>query len=309
MALLFKSDIDRAELWVPALKKWLPGLEVRVWPDLGDKAAIDYALVWKPAPGLLASLPNLKAIFSLGAGIDHLASDPQLPAGVPVVRMVEEGLTAGMTEYVVMQVLYHHRRMLDYRAQQARAEWVQLPFRAPWDRKVGIMGLGVLGQDAAEKLAALRLDVAGWSRSPKDLPGITCFHGAAGFDAFLARTEILVCLLPLTAETKGILDARLFAKLPRGAAVINVGRGGHLVEKDLLAALDSGQIDAATLDVFRAEPLPPAHPFWTHPRVVMTPHMASITIPDTATAAVAENIRRIEAGAPPLNVVDLGKGY
>ena len=309
MALLFKSDIDRAELWVPALKKWLPGLEVRVWPDLGDKAAIDYALVWKPAPGLLASLPNLKAIFSLGAGIDHLASDPQLPAGVPVVRMVEEGLTAGMTEYVVMQVLYHHRRMLDYRAQQARAEWAQLPFRAPWDRKVGIMGLCVLGQDAAEKLAALRLDVAGWSRSPKDLPGITCFHGAAGFDAFLARTEILVCLLPLTAETEGILDARLFATLPRGAAVINVGRGGHLVEKDLLAALDSGQIDAATLDVFRAEPLPPAHPFWTHPRVVMTPHMASITIPDTATAAVAENIRRIEAGAPPLNVVDLGKGY
>ncbi len=309
MALLFKSDLDRADLWMEALNRHAPELEVRPWPEVGDPAEIDYALVWKPPAGLLKGFPNLKAIFSLGAGIDHLASDPELPRTVPLVRMVERGLTAGMTEYVVMQVLYHHRRMLDYRAQQAAEVWEELPFVAPWQRRVGVMGLGVLGSDAAGKLASLRLDVAGWSRSPKSLPGVTCFSGAAGFEDFLARTEILVCLLPLTQETRGLLNAELFAKLPKGAALINVGRGEHLEERDLLAALESGQLDSATLDVFRKEPLPPGHPFWSHPRIVMTPHVASITIPDTAAESVVANIRRIEAGEPPENRVDLARGY
>ncbi|MEX2630255.1 MAG: glyoxylate/hydroxypyruvate reductase A [Tistlia sp.] len=312
--LLFKSDLDRADLWTAALKKHKPDLEVEVWPlrapePAGDRSAIDYALVWKPPAGVLKTLPNLKAIFSLGAGIDHLFGDPELPGDVPVVRMVERGLTAGMTEYVVMQVLYHHRRMLDYRAQQRAGVWDELSFVAPWDRKVGILGLGQLGGDAAEKLALLGLDVAGWSRTPKEIPGVASYAGAAGLEAFLARSQILVCLLPLTEETRGILGAETFAKLPRGACVINVGRGEHLVEADLLEALESGQIDSATLDVFAREPLPADSPFWSHERIVVTPHVASITVPDTAAEAVVENIRRIERGEAPRNVVDRDRGY
>ena len=312
--LLFKSDLDRADLWTRALQKHQPDLEVAVWPQGaaapdGDPAAIDYALVWKPPVGVLRTLPNLKAIFSLGAGIDHIFRDPELPEGVPVVRLVERGLTAGMTEYVVMQVLYHHRRMLDYRAQQQARVWEELPFVAPWDRRVGILGLGQLGRDAAEKLASLRLDVAGWSRTPKDIPGVASFHGEAGLEAFLARTQILVCLLPLTEETRGLLNAELFARLPQGASVINVGRGDHLVAADLLAALESGQIDSATLDVFPEEPLSVESPLWSHERVIVTPHVASITIPETAAEAIVENIRRIEAGKAPLNAVDRKRGY
>ena len=249
MALLFKSDADRAELWVPAIRARLPEMEVRVWPDLGDPDEIEYTLIWKPPAGLLAGFKNLKAIFSLGAGIDHLASDPKLPPQVPVVRMVERGLTSGMTEYVVMQTLFHHRRMLDYRDQQACETWKILPFVPAWKRRVGIMGLGVLGSDAAEKLATLRLDVAGWSRSPKALDGIDCYHGSEGLEDFLARTEILVCLVPLTDETRGILNADTFAKLPAGACIINAWRGGHLGEDDLLAARESGHSDSASLVV------------------------------------------------------------
>lgn len=309
MTLLFKSDLERYDTWVPALNRHLPGREIRLWPEVGDKADIEYALVWQPPRGFLASLPNLKAIFSVGAGIDHIAADDQRPRHLPVIRMVEDGLTAGMTEFVVMQVLYHHRNMLRYRAQAAQGLWREISAVAAWDRRVSILGLGVLGRDAAEKLAALRFDVAGWSRTPKQVPGVTCYHGDEGLEAILARSDILVCLLPLTPATKGILNSELFAKLPRGACLINVGRGGQQVEADILAALDSGQLAEATLDVFEQEPLPPESPLWTHPRVVATPHIASMTVPDTAARAVAENVARIEAGQPPLNVVDFERGY
>jgi glyoxylate/hydroxypyruvate reductase A len=309
MALLFKSEVDRADLWAEALRASAPGLEVRVWPEVGAPAEIDYALVWKPPPGLLKSLPNLKLIFSLGAGVDHLTSDPELPEGLPVLRMVEPGLTGGMTEYVVMSVLMHHRLMVDYAAMQRDKVWEILPAPLAAERKVGIMGLGVLGADAAAALVGLGFDVAGWSRSPKSLPGVASFHGAEGLGPFLARSEILVCLVPLTAETWGILNADTLAQLPQGAALINVGRGELLVEDDLLPALDSGQVSAATLDVFAAEPLPPEHPFWSHPRVVMTPHCASITVPESGARAVVENIRRFEAGEALLHVADLARGY
>jgi glyoxylate/hydroxypyruvate reductase A len=309
MRLLFKSNIDRADHWIAPLRQQMPDLEVQVWPDIGDPEAIDYALMWKPEPGLLAGLPNLKAIFSLGAGIDHLASDPYLPQHIPTTRMVDPGLTSGMTEYVVMQVLYHHRAMLDYRAQQHRKEWRELSYCAAWNRKVSVLGLGVLGRDAAEKLALLRLDVAGWARSPKQIEGVTCYHGPEGLQEIVARSEILVNLLPLTTETQGLLNQALFDRLPKGACVINVARGGHLIEADLLVALDSGQIDSATLDVFQTEPLAQESPLWTHPRVIITPHMSSITLPETASRSVVENIRRIEAGQPPHHVVDFDKGY
>ena len=309
MALLFKSDIDREGNWERALRAHKPELEVRTWPDLGDPGEIEYALVWGPPEGLLKTLPNLRAIFSFGAGIDHLASDPDLPHHVPVVRMVEPGLTAGMTEFVVMSVLHHHRFMVDYEVQRRAGIWREIQQVPACGRRVGILGLGVLGTDAALKLAGFGFEMAGWSRGPKEVPGVASFHGPDGLVSFLNRSDILVCLLPLTAETNGILNARILAALPRGAAVVNLARGGHQVEEDLLAALDSGHISGVTLDVFRNEPLPEGHPFWTHPRVVMTPHIASMTIPESAAAAVIENIERIEAGQAPLHRVDFDRGY
>ena len=284
-------------------------MTVHDWPYDGDPAKIEFALVWGPPRGALRRFPNLKAIFSIGAGIDHLASDPDLPEGVPVVRMVEPGLTAGMNEFVILSVLTHHRFMLDYAAQQRTKVWREIPQIPTSQRTVGIMGLGVLGCAAADKLVALGFDVVGWSRRPKERSGVTSFHGEDGLQPFLARSEILVCMLPLTPETDGILNARTFAALPRGAALINIGRGGHTIEADLLAALESGQIGGATLDVFRDEPLPPESPFWTHPRVILTPHVASMTIPDSAAAAVVANIHRLRAGKPLQHVVDMGRGY
>ncbi len=309
MALLFMCDVDLGVSWPRTLLEIEPGLDLREWREAGDPADIDYALVWQPPRGKLKGYPNLKAIFSIGAGIDHLASDPELPKGVPVVRMVEPGLTAGMTEFVVMSVLYHHRFMLDYAAQARQRVWRKIGQVSARDRRVGIMGLGVLGGDAAEKLVALRFDVAGWSRNSKDLPGVASFHGPDGFLPFLNRSDILVCMLPLTPETTGILDARTFAALPRGASLIGVGRGPHMVEADLLAALESGQLDGATLDVFPDEPLPADSPFWDHPRVVVVPHVASITIARAACEFVIDNIHRFEAGQPLLHVVNLDKGY
>ena len=309
MTLLIKTDIDRGNAWAEALANSYPELKIAQWPYDGDPADIDYALVWQPPQGELKRYPNLKAIFSVGAGIDHLASDPDLPRDIPIVRMVEPGLTAGMSEYVVLAVLNHHRFMLDYAARRREKRWEEIPQISAEARQVGTLGLGVLGRDALEKLKPFGFRLAGWSRSPKSITGVTCFHGTGGLDDFLAGTDILICLLPLTAETRGILNAETFAKMPRGAAVVNVGRGGHLVEEDLLAALDTGQIDGATLDVFQQEPLPEDHPFWTHPRVFMTPHIASMTVPQTAVRAVVANIQRLEAGEALQHVVDLKRGY
>ncbi|TQV83247.1 2-hydroxyacid dehydrogenase [Denitrobaculum tricleocarpae] len=309
MALLFKSDTDRADIWQDAIAKLMPDLEFRIWPEIGEPADIEYALIWNPPKGALSKLPNLKVIFSMGAGIDHLASDPDLPANVPVVRMVDEGLTLGMTEFVVMAVLRHHRRIHDYEIQQRQKRWEQIVTPLAPDRKVGILGLGVLGSDAAEKLAYLGFDVAGWSRTQKNLPGIECFSGEEGLRTFLRRTEILVCLLPLTESTKGILKAENLNLLPQGACLINVARGGHMIPEDVLAALDSGQLAAATLDVFPEEPLPESSPFWQHSKVLVIPHCASVTLPTTAAAKVVEGIEAARSGKPLQNVVDFERGY
>ena len=307
--LLIKTDIDRGTAWQDAIARAAPEIETRAWSEPGDPAEIDYALVWQPPAGFLKTLPNLKIIFSIGAGIDHLSSDPDLPKDVPVVRMVEPGLTQGMTEFVVMNVLFHHRYMLDYLAQQARREWRELVQIPTARRPVGILGLGTLGTAAAEALLPFGFPLHGWSRTPKSVPGMTCHHGPDGLAALLATSDILVCLLPLTPETEGVLNARTFGQLPRGAALISVGRGGHVVEDDLLAALDSGQVGAVTLDVMQREPLPPESPFWGHPRVLVTPHIASMTIPESAAESVAAAIRRQRAGQPLENVVDFDRGY
>jgi len=309
MALLFRSDIDSPAWWGDELRALVPDLDFRVWPDTGAVAEIDTALVWRPEPGLLAGLPGLKAIFSLGAGVDHIFADPDLPVGVPVTRVVDADMTGRMTEYVLFHVLRRHLRHDEYRDQQARGEWRELAHPAAAERRVGVMGLGVLGGAAARALADLGFDVAGYSRRARDMPGIDRFHGADGLEPFLNRTEILVCLLPLTAATAGILDERLFDALPDGAWLINVARGNHLVEDDLLAALASGRLAGATLDVFADEPLPASHPFWPHPAITITPHIAAISDPRSIAKQVAENITRLRDGRALINVVDPGAGY
>jgi glyoxylate/hydroxypyruvate reductase A len=308
MALLFYSLDDDAEAWRRELLRHLPDLDYRVWPELGDPAEIDAALVWKPPPGLLRGLPNLKAILSLAAGVDAMLADPTLP-DIPLCRLVDPSLTRTMSEFVLLQALKYHRQLDVYARQQRAARWrLHLPL-PPAATTVGIMGLGVLGADAARTLQAHGFAVWGWSRTEKRLDGVTCFAGEAELEAFLGGTQILVCLLPLTAETKGILDARLLARLPQGARLVNVARGAHLVEEDLIEALDRGHLAHASLDVFQDEPLPPDHPFWRHPAIDVTPHAASYGLPESAALAVAENYRRLQAGRPLLDVVDRARGY
>jgi len=287
----------------------MPELEFRVWPDAGDLAEIDYALVWKPEPGLLASLPNLKAILSLGAGVDHIFADPELPQGVPISRVVNENMALRMREWVLLHVLSHHRRQREYNQLQRARVWRDLEQPHAGERSVGVMGLGELGGDSARHLAAIGFDVIGWSRSPRDVPGVRTFHGRDGLKAFLAETDILVSVLPLTPETTNMINADFLSRLPRGASFINAGRGQQVVEADLLAALDSGQISEATLDVCQTEPLPVTDPLWTHPRVTVTPHIAAFTDPRALVRQVVEDIRRVERGAEVTNPVDPARGY
>jgi glyoxylate/hydroxypyruvate reductase A len=309
LALLFSSPVDDPKPWVAAFAREMPDIEVRVWPALGDPEDIEFALVWQPPLGLLPRLTRLRAILSLGAGVEHLLDHPELPSGVPIARMVDESLRTGMTEFVMMRVLHYHRRMPEYEAQQRARVWRQLPQTAPGDRKVGILGLGVLGGGAAAAVAALGFDVGGWSRMPKSLPGVASYTGEDGLFSLLERSEILVCLLPLTRDTRGLLDRTTLNALPRGAYLINAARGGHLVDRDLLAALDSGQVAGATLDVFDTEPLPADHPFWAHPKVTVVPHAAAWTLADVAIHAVLDNIRRSRSGQPLASLVDRSRGY
>ncbi len=309
MALMFYSSVDSAERWRAQFARLAPEIELRIWPEIGEPAAIDYALVWRPAPGLLASLPNLKLILSLGAGVDHLLRDPLLPRALPIVRLVDPYLTDAMSEYVVLQVLRLHRQDLEYRAQQQARIWQQLEQKNAGERPVGILGFGEIGQDAGRKLERLGFPVSGWSCRAKSVDGFSTYAGAAGLPDLLAGSEILVCLLPLTSATQGILCARTFAALPAGAGLVNAGRGGHLVEEDLIPALDSGRLSAAALDVFGEEPLPEGHPFWRHPRILITPHVAGTTNPATAAPIVLDNLRRFADGRALLNRIDPALEY
>ncbi len=308
-AILFRSTPAATARWRPLLAELLPEYEIRYWPEIGDMAAIEYALVWQPEPGLLASLPNLRLIVGLGAGIDHLLRDPALPRQVPIIRLVDPYMTDAMSEYVALSVLRLHRHDLDYLAQQRAQVWEEREQKNAAERPVGILGFGTLGQDAGRKLRALGFPVAGWSRAPKEVAGFTTHAGPDGLAALLASSEILVCLLPLTAATEGILNAAAFARLPRGAGIVNAGRGGHLVERDLIPAIESGQLSGAVLDVFEDEPLPVDHPFWRHPRIIVTPHIAAETHPPTAAPIIREAIRRFAAGLPVPSQVDLARGY
>ncbi|MEH6403130.1 MAG: glyoxylate/hydroxypyruvate reductase A [Sneathiella sp.] len=309
MALLFHSMIKRDDWWRAELAKHVPDLEVRFWPDIGNPDDIEFALCFNMPHGELAKLKNLKAIFSLGAGVDHFFNDPSFPAHLPFARVIDPELTSRMSEYVVQHVLNHHRNQHIYDRQQEQKVWKERHPPAARDRKIGLLGMGELGAGAAQLLNLIGFDVAGWSRSQKSIAGVKSFHGADQLDDFLARTEILICLLPLTDATRDILNEDLFSKLPEGAAVINPGRGPHLVEEDLIAALDSGHLSAATLDVFRTEPLPADNPLWNHEKIRITPHVASIAAPDRVAALVAQNIIRARNGQQLLNQVDTKKGY
>jgi glyoxylate/hydroxypyruvate reductase A len=307
------------ENWSPA--RWRARFDdvcrdrpVVLLPDAScDPATVHYAAVWKPAPGELSAFANLRVIFNLGAGVDALMADRSLPE-VPLVRVAVPDLTGRMTEYVVLHVLMHHRQELYLRQSQRERRWAP-KFQWPAGAiSVGIMGLGTLGSDAAEVLRRIGFKVAGWSRSERPVEGIECFHGTAQFEAFLRATDILVCLLPLTPQTRGILNRDAFARLNRNSALgapvlINAGRGGLQDEADILACLDDGTLGAASLDVFAQEPLPQDSPFWSHPKVLLTPHNAADTDPDAISRYVADQIARFEAGGALDNVVDRKRGY
>jgi glyoxylate/hydroxypyruvate reductase A len=309
MALVIRVGGARQEWWLEHMRSLLPELDCRSWDDAGDADEIEYAVVWKPPPGGLKRFRNLKCIVSIGAGIDHVTNDPDLPRHVPMIRTTAFDLTQRMREYVTLHVLRIHRRLPEIEAAQPVREWRQLINPPAYERKVGIMGLGNLGADCARTLSVVGFDVAGWSRRQKQMESVTCFSGEQGFRPFLERTDILVCLLPLTPETQGIMNADLFAALPEGASVINCARGGHLVDEDLLRALDDGHIAYATLDVHHREPLPDDHPFWDHPRVLVTPHVASLIDPVAGGETIARNLRRFIAGEPVPDLVDLQRGY
>lgn len=308
-AVLFRTDNDNPDQWREALAKRIPDLDFRVWPDVGNKEDIEFALVWKVPAGAYDGMTNLKAICSLGQGVDHIFAEPNLPEGAQILRIVDPWMAQAMAEWVLLQVLRFHRQGMEYEQFQREGRWVKLPAPETATKRVGILGMGALGAQTATTIAALGFDVAGWSRTRKEIAGVTSFAGEAEFDAFLARTDILCCLLPLTPETTDIIDAETLAKLPKGAFVVNSGRGAQLVEEDLLAALDSGHIAGASLDVFRTEPLPEGHPFWTHPKVQVWPHVSAQTNAESGADQVAENIRRIFAGETPNNVVNRERKY
>ena len=308
MSFVYKSDAARGRLWAEVFAREMPGLPFHIWPEIGDPTQVRFLAAWEPPANLASVFPRLEVLFSSGAGVDQFDFGA-LPANLPVVRMIEPGITAGMVEYVSWAVLGLHRDMPVYRRQQLQARWQTVPVRTAAQCRVGVMGLGSLGQAVLAQLRAFGFDCAGWSRSRHVVDGVQCHAGAQELPAFLARTQILVCLLPLTDETRGVLNAALFGQLPMGAQLVHVGRGPHLVHDDLLAALASGRIADAVLDVTDPEPLPADHPFWSHPNIVLTPHIASMTQPHTAAHVVLDNLRRFEAGQAMVGQVDRARGY
>ncbi|MBO6782974.1 MAG: glyoxylate/hydroxypyruvate reductase A [Alphaproteobacteria bacterium] len=309
MALLITPPVmGSAEHWRDTILEVSPDLDIRLWPEVGDPDDILYLLTGFLDLAELPELPNLRLVMPMFAGFDHLLGSPHLP-DVPIVRTGPPDGDPAMTEYCVLHVLRHHRHMPDYLDQQRRREWKVIPQKQPHEQRVGFMGFGVLARPPARTLHGLGFDVAAWTRSERSDPDIALFNGPDGLAAFLARTDILVCLLPLTDDTDGILNANLFAQLPEGASVINLGRGGHLVDGDLIAALDSGHLAGATLDATKPEPLPQDSPLWTHPRVTVMPHTARRVRAATVAPQVVETIRRDQAGEPQLWAVDRAAGY
>ncbi|MGQ8705616.1 glyoxylate/hydroxypyruvate reductase GhrA [Serratia sp. TSA_198.1] len=313
MNIIYYHPLFNAQDWLAGIKQRLPQANVREWQP-GDDRPADYALAWRPPHEMLANRRQLKGVFALGAGVDAILEQERqhpgtLPAGVPLLRLEDTGMAQQMQEYALSYVLRYFRRFDEYHLLQQQQKWQPLDPHQQDNFIIGILGAGVLGKSVAQKLVELGFNVRCWSRSPKQIDGVESFAGAEQRTAFLEGTRLLINLLPNTPETAGILNRHLFAHLVPGAYLINIARGAHLVEDDLLQALEQGQIAAATLDVFVNEPLPQAHPFWRHPRVTITPHIAAITLPEQAMDQIAANIRILEAGQTPAGVVDVQLGY
>jgi glyoxylate/hydroxypyruvate reductase A len=294
---------------IEGIRAALPGEDIREWPDAANPDEIDICIVFRMPHGFLKPFTNLKLMSATGAGVDHYLLDPEFPKGIRMVRIVDQDFASRMADYILTWTLFHHRDVAHFLAAQQRREWAYKIMRSAHDVRVGVMGLGQMGRLAAERLAGIGYDTVAWSRSPHEVPGVLCYAGREQFGAFLERTEILINLLPLTSTTRGILSAPTFARMPRGSVVISAGRGGHLAEADLLDALRSGQLRAATIDAFPVEPLLKQSPLWTMPNLYVTPHCSSTASLETIVGTFAENVRRFRAGDALLNEVDTVAGY
>ncbi|MBD8623920.1 2-hydroxyacid dehydrogenase [Pseudomonas sp. CFBP 13727] len=308
MTLLFKVPDERASAWKALFAQHAPDIPVRFWPDIGDPAQVRYFAAWQPPADLYDRFPQLQVVFATSAGVDQFDL-AHVPEAVSVVRMLDPGIAQGIIEYAGFAVLALHRQMPTYLQQQREGKWAIHPLLEAGKRRVGVMGLGNLGQAALNALRPFGFALSGWSRTLKTLPGVQCHGGREQLPDFLGSCDILLCLLPLTADTAGILDAQTFAALPAGASLINLGRGGHLVEADLLAALDSGHLGHAIVDVLEEEPPRSDHPFLSHPNIWLTPHIGAMTDPHSAFQVLLDNIRRHQRGEPMAGLVEPGTGY
>lgn len=307
--MLYIHSREDADLLLTLLRDALPDVELAAWPQAVDDDRVLYLVAWNPPAGFFARFPRLQAIFALGAGVDKLLARPDLPGHVPVIRLTDAGMARQMAEYALYGVLRYQRHFDVYQRQQAQRIWQARPPSLPGEIRVSVLGLGAIGAVVAGTLAQLGYAVSGWSRRPKNLPGVTSCHGPAAFEALLAKTDVLVNVLPSTPETRGLIDRGRLARLPRGAALINAGRGEQVDPDALIDALDSGHLRFAQLDVFVGEPLPSESPLWDRPDVTITPHVAAVTLPGPAAAQIADNYRALQRGDVPAGLVDRAHAY
>lgn len=295
--------------WAEGLRKAFPDTTVEIFPEVQDKAAVRFAVCWKPKPGDLTQFPALEVVQSLGAGVEHILQTHSITPPLRICRIVDPGLANDMWEFALAAVMNHLKRLRQYGKQQQTKHWQQHAYGTIAKTRIGILGLGQIGALVAQRFAQLGFPVSGWSASAKDLPGVNSYQGEEGLVDCLAVSDILINILPLTDSTSGILSLNRLKQLPSGSFVINVGRGGHLIDQDLLTLLDNHHLSGAFLDVFHEEPLPADHPFWSHPKVTVTPHIASLTNADTAMSQIIENYQRLLAREPLLHQVHIQKGY
>ncbi len=309
MAIYFHWDQATNDLWQSAFDEAGVGTDIRQEGALGDPEEVDFAVVWAPPQGRLKDLPNLKYIFSIGAGVTHITLDPEAPLHVPIVRLQDDMLVLDMSCHIIHWVLHFHRYYNRYKLYESEKKWLRHRYPENRERRVAVLGLGQTGYNACRRLSDLDFDVTGWSRSPKEIEGVTCLSGDEALPEVLSRADILVNLLPLTPATTDLINAETLALMPDGAFLINCSRGGTITDADLLSALDSGKVEAAALDVFREEPLPPSDPYWSHPKVSVTPHAAAPSNERSAAQFIAGHIRRAMDGGKPWPIVDLERGY